>query len=156
LYLRTASTDKHVVEKTVHARTLDGHFKHLRRTVGEDRGGDVCFLEGLEGAKIFREGGQAGVLVHQLIAAHRVQFKPQSRGGKAQPIPGDLPKGLVAAGQTADEAVFDLLAAPQVCQGGTFAGVELLGQQADRVHVEERAEGIERDSLDAGRVSHAR
>jgi hypothetical protein len=40
--------------------------------------------------------------------------QPQAGGGKVEAVPGDVPEGLVAARQAADEAVFDLLLAPQL------------------------------------------
>jgi hypothetical protein len=80
--------------------------------------------------------------------------QPQARGGKVEAVPGDVPEGLVAARQAADEAVFDLLLAPQLGKRRPLARKQLLGQQAHR-DVEERAEGIERDGLDAGLLRHA-
>jgi hypothetical protein len=83
-----------------------------------------------------------------------VEFQPQRAAAK-QAVPGDVPEGLVAARQAADEAVFDLLLAPQLGKGGALAGVTAARPAGPPRDVEERAEGIERDGLDAGLLRHA-
>ena len=96
------------------------------------------------------------VLVHQPVLGGRIEREAQPQRRVAQPGAGQLPERPVAlairAAHRYQPGVFDLLVAPEHAQRFAVAREELLGQQRDAVHVEQRAVGIEQHRAGACRI----
>jgi hypothetical protein len=118
--------------------------------------GRPSFLQFLQGAEVFREGGEAGVLLHQPLAGIFREIEAELARGEDQRVFRHLPERHVAVGQRAEMRVADLRAAPQRRQLRPLAGEELLGQRADGIHIEQRAVGVEGDGADHGVFIQAR
>src|SRR2546430_7023202 len=86
---------------------------------------------------------EAGLLYACL--ALRLPLDEERQAGVEQSCFGDPGEILVAPHQTALPGVFELLGAPELTQSRAFPRPQLLAQRDHRMHIEERAVGVEHD-----------
>ena len=96
--------------------------------------------------------GKLAVFLHECPLLILADGEAEEFARIAERILGDLRKGHIAPHQAALPRVFELLCAPQLRNAHALAGPERFAALRDRVHVEQRAVGVEYESARSHRM----
>ena len=138
------------VEQVIEAGVRGGGLEHPRFTVGQDGQRQPPCPQRLQPRARVIERLQPQVFVHEGVAAARIEVESKRLGRIGESVGSQRPEAPIAAHQAAQQGVLKLLGSPQLGQRLAAAGEQALAPRRHREHVEERAVGVERQSLDAG------